>query len=239
MDERHLDEFRRDAERIFGADLLSLTLYGSHAGGGGPAGRGASVLVVLKTLGREALEGFRAVAPRHARRGIEAPVILTAEFLRRSADVFPLEFLAIAERRRVLSGADAMADVAIEKRNLRHQVEFELKGKLLSLRRLYLGASGGKELAGLVVGTVGPIVAVARGLLLLSDPTAPHGKEEILSAVEKRFGVRLPLLAEAVAARRAGKMAPGRAEEIVFGYMEEVERLCSLTDGYRPEGEGR
>ncbi|MBI5419183.1 MAG: hypothetical protein HZA60_03750 [Deltaproteobacteria bacterium] len=230
-----LEEYRAEVERIFGEELVSLTLYGSHAAGEPEPGVDISILIVVRDLRREALTAYRNIAHRYARRGIPAPPIFTEEFLRGSADVFPLEFLGMMERRRVLSGADVLAGITVATENLRHQVEFEMKGKLLSLRRMYMHAFGNKELIDLMRNTVGPIVSVARGLLLLSNRDAPHGKLEILDGIESRFGVRLTALREALAARRGGKIPPARAEELFFEYLENVERLCSLVDGYNAE----
>ena len=234
-----LEEFRTEAEKIFGEELVSLTVYGSHAADE-PENQGGdvSVLIVVRALRKEALSAYRGIAHRYARRGIPAPPIFTESFLRESSDVFPLEFLGMAERRRVISGKDIVPELDITKENLRHQVEFELKGKLLTLRRMYLGSFGNKELLGLLRDTVGPIVSVARGLLLLSDREAPHVKTEILDAIEKHFGLALPSIREALAARRGEKIPLPRAEELFFAYQDEVERLCSLADGYRAEAAG-
>jgi hypothetical protein len=100
---------------------------------------------------------------------------------------------------------------------------------------MYMGAFGDRELLGLLRDTVGPVVSVARGLLLLSDREAPHGKTEILDAIEKHFGLALPSLRKALAARRGEKIPLPRAEELFFAYQDEVERLCSLADGYTAE----
>jgi hypothetical protein len=234
-----LEEFRADVGKIFGEDLVSLTVYGSHASEEAQARAGdVSVLIVVRALRKEALSAFRGIAHRYARRGIPAPPIFTEAFFKDSADVFPLEFLGMSSRRRVISGKDVVAELDFTPKNLRHQVEFELKGKLLSLRRMYMGAFGNKELAGLLRETVGPIVSVARGLLLLADREAPHGKTEILDAIEKRFGIALPVIREALAAGRGGKIPLPRAEELFLAYQEEVERLCSLANCYLTEAAG-
>lgn len=234
-----LEEYRAEVERIFGEELVSLTLYGSHAADEAQAQAGEiSVLIVIRALRKEALSAFRAIAHRYARRGIPTPPIFTEAFFKDSSDVFPLEFLGMSSRRRVLSGKDVVAELAITTHNLRHQVEFELKGKLLALRRMYMVAFGNKELLGLLRDTAGSVVSVARGLLLLADREAPQGKAEILDAIERRFGVTLPAIREAVAARRGEKIPPARAEDLFFAYQEEVERLCSLADCYRAETSG-
>lgn len=239
-----IEEYRKDVERIFGDELVSLTVYGSHAEEEPAPGAETAALIVVRQLSKAALEAYHDISHRYARRGIPAPPILTEAFLRESADVFPLEYLGIAERRRVLAGRDVVADLPITTGNLRHQVEFELKGKLLALRRMYMETFGKKELAGLLMKTVGPLVSVARGLLLLagrpqagSPPKAPHDKEEIVAEIEKRFSVSLHAIREVLAARRGGTMSPARAEEIFFPFLEEADRLCTLSDRF-PAADG-
>jgi len=224
-----LDAYRVAVERIFGEDLVSVTLYGGYALDPPTEGGDVDVLIVVRELRRTALAAYREAAPGFARQGIPPPPIFTEEFLARSLDAFPLEFLAMKEHRKVLSGRDVLADVRVETTNLRHQVEFELKGKLLSLRRMYLATHGARELAGLLRDTAGPIVCVARGLLLLEGRDAPHGKAQILAEIEARFGVAFPILREIVTAGD-GKDLAGRVEEIAPGYLEEVERLCAAAD---------
>src|SRR3989304_9996653 len=68
-----LDEYRKEVERIFGEDLVSLLLYGSHASDDPAPGKEISLLVVVRTLREEALENFRRIAHRYARRGVPPP----------------------------------------------------------------------------------------------------------------------------------------------------------------------
>ncbi len=230
-----LEEYRAETEKVFGEDLVSLTVYGSHAAGEPRPEAEVSVLVVVREIRKETLSAFRNIAHRFARRGIPPPPIFTESFLKESVDVFPLEFLGMRSQRRVIAGKDVVADLDITTENLRHQVEFELKGKLLSLRRIYMGTFGNKEFLGVLKDTVGPVVSAARGLLLLADGKAPHGKPEIVEEIEKRFGVPLPSIKEALAAKRGAKIPPGKTEDLFLGYLEDVDRLCSLADAYRAE----
>jgi hypothetical protein len=231
-----MEEFRSEVEKIFGEDLVSLTIYGAHAADE-PPGReeNVSVLVVVRALRREELSAYRNIAHRYARRGIPAPPIFTEGFLKESSDVFPLEFLGMASQRRVIFGKDIVPELNITTRNLRHQVEFELKGKLLTLRRMYMEVFGNRELVALLKDTVGSVVSVARGLLLLSDREAPQEKIAILDGIEKHFGVALPAIREVIAARQGGKIPHSRAEDLFFSYQGDVERLCSLVDEYPME----
>ncbi len=229
MGNEGMDAYRRAVESIFGEELISLTLYGGHAADP-PVERGEiHVLIVVRNLRRDALAAYRAASPRFTKQGIAPPPIFTETFLAESVDVFPLEFLGMKERRKVLSGRDVLAPIEVDTANLRHQVEFEMKGKLLALRRMYLSSQGGRALASLMRRTAGPIVVVARGLLLLSPGGAPHGKREILSEMESRFGLSLPRLREILDAADDASLA-GHAEDTFLGYLEEVERICRVAD---------
>jgi len=236
MDAPVLEEYTKEVERIFADDLVSLTVYGGHAAEEPEPGTKVSALIVVRLLRKEAMERYRAVAAGYDRKGIPVPVIATESFIRESVDVFPLEFLGMAERRRVLAGRDVMADLAVSRAHLRHQVEFELKGKLLSLRRMYLSAPGKKELAELARSSIGSVVSVARGLLLIAEGRGPQAKAEIVAAIEERFGVRLAAIRELLDARNAGKLGSARAEELFPVYLEELDGLCAVADRFHLEG---
>jgi hypothetical protein len=224
-----LDAYRREVEAIFGEELVSLTLYGGDAADDPSDGKGEiHVLLVVRNLRRGALAAYRAATPRFAKRRIPPPPIFTESFLKDSAAVFPLEFLGMKERRKVLSGTDVLASLVVDTANLRHQVEFELKGKLLSLRRMYCSTQGSRGLASLMRRTAGPVAVVARGLLLPSPDGAPHGKREIVAGIESRFGISLPRLREILGAADDASLTK-RAEEIFFEYLEEVERICAIA----------
>ena len=234
MGDDRLESYRKEVESIFGGELVSLTVYGGHAADP-PADTGyVTVLIVVRDLRRGALAAYRNAARRFARLGIAYPAIFTEDFLAGSVDVFPIEFLGMKERRKVLSGRDILADVRVAETNLRHQVEFELKGKLLCLRRMYLAARGNRELASLMRRTAGPIVLAARGLLLLADPAAPLVKEGIVASLEARTGIPLPRIREILAAKDDRSLS-GLAEEIFDGYSGEVDRLCSAVSAHPGE----
>jgi hypothetical protein len=60
---------------------------------------------------------------------------MSEEEVHNSADSFPIEFHDMKERRRVLYGLDVIAELKIDSKNYRRQVEHELRSKLLRLRQ--------------------------------------------------------------------------------------------------------
>ena len=60
---------------------------------------------------------------------------MTLEEWRRSADIFPMEYADILERNRVLHGAPPFEGIAVDRADLRLQLEQQVMGKLLQLRQ--------------------------------------------------------------------------------------------------------
>src|ERR1044071_5491295 len=70
--------------------------------------------------------------------GNPLPVYFTSGEMSRAADVFPIEFVDMSQVRHVLYGKDPFETMDIGTHNLRHQLEYELRGKLIRLRRVYM-----------------------------------------------------------------------------------------------------
>ena len=142
MSDAHLDDFVLDCRALFGDDLVSVFLYGSAAGEDFiPGVSDYNLGVVLRSVRPEHLRRAALKVPRWRRRRIGAPLFLDPAFIRQSLDVFPIEFTEMTEAHRVLYGPDPFAGLTVGLRNLRHQCEFEVRGKLLALRTAYLRAA--------------------------------------------------------------------------------------------------
>src|ERR1700675_4010731 len=70
---------------------------------------------------------------------------MSAEEMRRSADVFSIEFLDMRRHYRVLWGEDVLKMLEIPMRLHRAQVEYELREKTILLRQRLLVVSGNDE----------------------------------------------------------------------------------------------
>src|SRR5213075_742995 len=93
------------------------------------------------------------------------PVYFTIKELQRAADLFPIEFLQMEQARKILHGSDPFEFVDISQANLRHQTEYELRTKLIQLRRLYIPASTSIEkLADLMSDSLASFAALFRAV---------------------------------------------------------------------------
>ena len=64
-----------------------------------------------------------------------SPLLMSEEEVHHSSDSFPIEFHDMKERRRVLYGPDVIADLHVDRKYHRVQVEHDLRAKLFRLRQ--------------------------------------------------------------------------------------------------------
>src|SRR5918998_4200173 len=162
-----------DLRATHGENLASVVLYGSAAAGDFVRLQSDyNILIALHRITPEDLRLAQAPAREWGRLGHPLPVYFTFGELRDAADVFPIEFHRMESARVVLYGADPFETLRISDENLRHQTEYELRSKLIQLRRLYIPASGSAtRLRDLMVDSLSSFATIFAPVLLL------HGQE--------------------------------------------------------------
>src|SRR5262249_24950905 len=120
--------------------------------------------------------------------GNDAPLLFDWDQLRNSSDAFPIELADIRQSRKVLAGEDPFVDVTIDNRNLRLQLDRELKGKLLALRSRYLATQGrGERIERLMTGSLSTFLVLFRAALRLFEPQVPPAKLAALDALTRHI----------------------------------------------------
>src|ERR1043165_9288674 len=121
-----LDELVTQLSAAYGDGLRSIVLYGSAAAGEHiPSRSDYNVLVIVDGLDPSRLRAASAAARARGEAGDPAPLTLTETEWRGSADIFPMEYADILERHRVLFGDAPFADIRVDQRDLRLQLERE------------------------------------------------------------------------------------------------------------------
>ena len=134
--------FIDDLRSTHGENLVSVILYGSAAAGDFvPKQSDFNILIALKEIRPKDLRKAHACVREWTKLGHPVPVYFTVSELKNAVDVFPIEFHQMSTARRVLFGPDVLADIEIPEKNLRLQTEYELRSKLIQLRRQYIPAS--------------------------------------------------------------------------------------------------
>src|SRR5260370_24199526 len=144
--EKLVSEFVERMRAAAGTNLLAAILYGSAAAGDYITGY--SDVNLLCVLGETSFAALEALAPAIEWLGKQkhrAPLLMSADEMRRSADVFSIEFLDMRRHYRVLWGEDILKTLEIPMRLHRAQVEYELREKTILLRQRLLMVAGNAE----------------------------------------------------------------------------------------------
>ena len=184
-------DFIDDLRSSHGKDLVSVVLYGPAAGRDNARERSEyTTLVTLEKIGPAELRKAHAAVREWTRLGYPVPVYFTLSELKEAADVFPIEFSGMKARRKVLYGTDVLADLKFSDTNLRHQVEYELRSKLIGLRRAYIPASSTVQgLVSLMTESLPNLTIIFGAVLMLQGVQPPTTKREVLALIADRFGI--------------------------------------------------
>src|SRR5688572_1791636 len=164
-----------DLRATHGENLACVVLYGPAAADDrSELPSDYNLLVALNRITPEDLRQSQAPMREWQRLGHPLPVYFTVEELSDAGDVFPIEFHQMANARVVLFGKDPFEFVKLSDAHLRHQAEYELRSKLIQLRRLYIPASVSIEkLCDLMNDSLASFAALFRGVLILHGQKAP------------------------------------------------------------------
>jgi predicted nucleotidyltransferase len=223
-----------DLRVTHGDNLASVVLYGSAAAGDHDELRSDyNLLIALNRITPEDLRQAQAPMREWQRLGHPLPVYFTVEELSDAADVFPIEFHQMANARVVLYGHDPFEFVRLSDVHLRHQTEYELRSKLIQLRRLYIPASVSiSKLCDLMSDSLSSFAALFRAVLLLHGQEAPVAKPDVVRATVKLLKLDLAPF-ERIFEFRAGDHLPEsekEANDLCAGYMLQVEHVVEAID---------
>lgn len=231
-----LNGLLRDLQKTHGDNLASVVLYGSAAAGDQVELRSDyNLLITLKRITPEDLRLAQAPMREWQRLGHPLPVYFTTEELSDAADVFPIEFHQMANARVVLHGLDPFELVKLSDANLRHQTEYELRSKLIQLRRLYIPASISIEkLCDLMSDSLASFAALFRAVLILHGQEAPVAKPDCVRATVRQFGLDGDSFERIFAFRAGGDLPPteSQANDIFAAYLEQLDRVIQVVDEF-------
>jgi predicted nucleotidyltransferase len=224
-----------DLKETHGANLASVVLYGSAAAGDFVAkASDYNLLIALKEIRPSDLRAAQAPMREWRRMGHPLPVYFTVNELKTAADVFPIEFHQMEKARLVLYGIDPLENITISDKFLRHQTEYELRSKLIQLRRLYIPASVSLEkLEDLMSESLASFAALFRAVLLLHGIDPPVGKREVVQMTAKHLkidGEPFEKIFEIRARDASVKLDDVSANRLFSDYMKQIENVIEAVD---------
>jgi hypothetical protein len=228
-----------DLRATHGDNLASVVLYGSAAAGDHIELRSDyNLLIALQRITPEDLRMAQAPMREWQRLGHPLPVYFTVEELSDAADVFPIEFHQMSQARILLFGRDPFEFVKLSDSHLRHQAEYELRSKLIQLRRLYIPASVSvTKLCDLMSDSLASFAALFRAVLILHGEPAPVSKPDCVRATVRLLTLDAEPFEKIFAIRATGEMpaTDTEANELFAAYLLQIERVVEAVDEARLE----
>ncbi|MGD9590076.1 MAG: hypothetical protein AB7Q37_18340 [Pyrinomonadaceae bacterium] len=230
-----IEEFVDDLRNSHGKNLAAVILYGSAAAGDFiPQQSDYNILVALHKIAPIDLRNAHACVREWHKMGQPIPVYFTVSELQNAADVFPIEFHQMEMARKVLYGKDVLADLRISDSFLRHQAEYELRSKLIQLRRQYIPASTSVEgLKTLMGESLASFSALFRAVLLLNGVAPPATKHEIVALTTQHLGLDGAVFEKIFNIRENNfteKFEESEANALFGQYIEQIEKVIESVD---------
>jgi hypothetical protein len=131
-------------------------------------------MVVLHDMELQFISFLAPLGKKYGKKRIAAPLVMTPEYISKSIDAFPVEFLDFKLIHKTVYGQDILGNADIQKSPLRIQCEREIKIKLMGLRQGYVSSGGKKDaLAAILVRSITGSVALFRAIIYLLGKEPP------------------------------------------------------------------
>lgn len=218
-----------------GDNLVSVVLYGSAALHEIADWRtDYHLLVCLQRIAPNDLRASQAPSRGWTRAGNSLPVYFSVEELTEAADVFPIEFQRMASARKVLFGSDPFTGLELSQGYLRHQTEYELRSKLIQLRRLYIPAStSAAKVSDLMCQSLLSFADLFRAVLVLMGQDASPSQTECIRqtvAVLHLDEIPFERLLRLCAQEGESTLSETEADELFAAYLEQIEAVIKAVD---------
>ena len=234
--QRAIDHLARDLDGIFNGRLESLVVYPGHQADGS-----VHSCALVTGLGFRDLTACLPLTESWHHRGIAVPLMLSSDELRRTVDIFPLEYASIVADYAVVRGTDPFKGLVIHVEDVRRAVEGLAKSHLIHLREAFLESHGETtRIARLIAASAAPL----RGLLtqIARLPEAPDAAvmdlttpsdESLAKLAELRMGVSGSLVRTVLASSAGGYSTITDPSHLLGSYIDASQKIWEYVDRWR------
>ncbi len=230
-----IEKFKDDLLQMDKDNIASVVLYGSAVSDDTHNHfSDTNVLVVLKSTEMQALKKIAPVVERWSDQHKTPPLVMSVSELRDTQDVFAIEFSDIQAQRRVIFGDDIFAGLQIDARALRHQLEFELRSKILLLRKSFFeSVRKAAELENIMMRSYSSFSVLAKTCLRLLGQNVPTQKRAVWAALAAHVPIDATVIDYIHDLRTKRRRASAEQTFDLFGrYMGMIEALAEAIDKF-------
>ncbi len=230
--EKLLSEFVERLRKMAGSNLQSVILYGSAAAGDYISDHSdMNLLCVLGETSYSAIEKIAPVVQWWSGQKHRPPLLMSDEEVKRSVDVFSIEFLDMRRNYKVLFGNDVLKSLEIPMRLHRAQLEYELREKTILLRQHLLTLSGESAKWDLLLRTVSTFGTLFRHALIALGDSSPGSKREAAKTLSGKLKIDTTPFTDLLDIREGKKdRNTVKVDEIFARYLTLVEEVTASVD---------
>ncbi len=231
--EEIFEDLTNDYKNIFGEDLLSIVLYGSAARGEYVKKKSdINLMIVLTENGLNLLVNALPAVKKWRKAAVAVPLFLTFEYIKSSLDSFPVEFFNIKQSYKVIFGKDFLDEISINKKELRLQLEKEIKGKLIHLREAFFETVDDKrKLEILFSVSLGAFLSMFPTIMYIMNVEIPEKRSELISKSVEILGIDKELFIKLVDIKMGKyKLSKNEGIDIWKKYVEQVRKIAFEID---------
>ncbi len=230
----NVERFVQDILARIGENIESIAVTGSALTGDfDPKRSDINSVIVLKKMDLNVLDLLIDLGKKHKRDRFRSPLIMTEDYIHKSLDVFPIEFLDIKLLHETVYGKDIFSGISIDRAKLRLQCERDLKARLINLRQGYVSSMGVKSiLAKLILDSFPGFFPIFRAMIEVIQETPSLKKDHVLNDIEKNFSVSMEVFRRIHLARHEKK--PKMGADLIHTLFNDVytttEKLSEAID---------
>jgi len=187
---------------------------------------------VLEQMDLQFLSVLAPLGKKYGKKGIAAPLIMTPDYIKRSLDVFPIEFLNLKLLHHKVSGEDIFRNIEIRRTDLRYQCERELKGKLIGLRQAYLRSAGDRKvLSENIIASIPAYMPLFRAIIFLFGKAPPINNDEVLAALHEVSKIDIGAFRAVLRLKKErSRLSLPELNTLFRDYYNATEKLGDMTD---------
>lgn len=227
-----VEKYIESLQEELGKKLISVVLFGSAVYQENKPEQ-IDLLVILDALEYPELKAINLKSKSWIKKNGKAPMLFSKDRFLQSDDSFPIEILDIKQNYQVLFGEDLIAEMEVCDKNLRLQLEHELRGKLIQLRESYLYTGGkAKDVERLIYASMSSFITLGKAFLRLKlEGNPPNDKLEIIHLLAEHCQLDESLLIEIFEYKAQKKSLGSFVTESYFErYLTEIGKLVDCVD---------
>jgi hypothetical protein len=228
-----ISELLAAVQSLYGDKLRTVVRFGSAVAGETLSGQSdTNLLIIVDAIPLSALLHNAEAVQKWTAAGNPAPLLLTVDEWRSSADIFAMEYADILHRHDVLLGTAPFEGVHVEPNDLRLHVEREAMGKLLQLRRAVMAVGNDPKMQlRLLMNGLSTLMVIFRGVARVAGKSPSMDYAQLSKDVAAIAGFSATPFERLVHhARRDVQIPVSDVTTVLTGVLDGMGRLVAYLD---------